>query len=144
MAAQLVRRFSACSLRTGLGGEHEQNEVPVSGERHALVAELDVPDEWMMESLEAGVVSPDVVPGLADAKVLALRRQFADQVRQVPVVRVAARFGAKHGHGSVRGLFPIDEERCRAWLEEAEASGVRRSARPGTSSPARAVRATDA
>lgn len=36
-----------------------------------------------MESLETGVVRADLVPSPPDAKVLALRRKLADQVRQV-------------------------------------------------------------
>jgi hypothetical protein len=45
--------------------------VGVGGERHPLVGELDLPDQRMVESLDAGVVGADVVACPADAEVLA-------------------------------------------------------------------------
>ena len=78
-----------------LGGEREQDEVGVGGERHPLVGELEAADERMVEAFQSGVVGADVVACPADAEVFALRRQFADQVRQLLVVRVAAGFCAK-------------------------------------------------
>lgn len=42
-AGEQVQRLLA--LRTGLDGEREQHEARAGGERHALVAELEVPDE---------------------------------------------------------------------------------------------------
>jgi hypothetical protein len=53
-----------------------------------------MPNEWMLDPFEAGVVVAHVVTCPANAELVALRRELADQIRQILVVRVAARFGA--------------------------------------------------
>ena len=75
----------------------------------------------MVNPLQAAVVITDVVLGPADAELLALGRELADQIGEVAVVRIATRFAAQDGDGVVRDPFPIDEERRRAWVEEGEA-----------------------
>src|SRR6185295_1240361 len=69
-AGEEAQRFVAS--RSDLGGVREHHQVWISGERHPFVGELEVADEWMMESLDAGVVRADVVARPADAEVLAL------------------------------------------------------------------------
>jgi hypothetical protein len=57
-----------------------------------------VPDD-----LAAGPVEPDVVGGPAGAELIALGRELADQLDEVPIAWIGARFGAEHG-GDVKAL----------------------------------------
>jgi len=54
----------------------------VGGECQGLVRQGEVPDERVVEVLDAGAVEPDVVGGPADTELLAARGQLADQIGQ--------------------------------------------------------------
>jgi hypothetical protein len=68
----------------------------------------------VVEEFDAAGVDADVVRGPAAAELLAPRGELPAQVREVPVVGVAAGFGAQQGDGVVGGLVVVAEERLRA------------------------------
>ena len=53
-----------------------------------------------------------------------MRRQLADEVGELTVVRVAAGFRAQDGDNVVRDAVPVDVEGGGARIEEEEPSGV--------------------
>jgi hypothetical protein len=81
----------------------------------------------MVEELDAAGVDSDVVRGPALSELFAAGGQLPDQVREVPVVGVAAGFGAQQGDGVVGGLVVVAEELGRVRVEEDEPGGVGRS-----------------
>ena len=82
----------------------------------------------MVEALGARLVGADVVRGPADAEVLAARRELADEVGEVAVVRIAAGLGAQHRDGVVGGALPVEEEAPGPRVEEDEPAVVGRPA----------------
>jgi hypothetical protein len=78
----------------------------------------------MVEELDAAGVDSDVVRGPALSELFAAGGQLPDQV---PVVGVAAGFGAQQGDGVVGGLVVVAEELSRVRVEEDEPGGVGRS-----------------
>ncbi len=81
VAAQLPRSFSVSSEReAGLRGVGEECEAGVGGEVESVVGQAEVADDAMAEVLDASVVKADVRRGPADAKRVALRCEFADEV----------------------------------------------------------------
>jgi len=64
----------------GLGGVGEERQAGVGGEVEAVVRQVEVADDGMVELLDAGVVEADVVRGPARAERLALGRELADEV----------------------------------------------------------------
>ncbi len=85
----------------------------------------------MVDELDAGGVDADVVRGPAPPEVVAAGGQLSDDVSQVSVVGVAARFGAQQGDGVVGGLVVVAEELGGAGVEEDEPGGVGRALRVG-------------
>ena len=80
----------------------------------------------MAEALESGVVRADVVRRPERSEELAPGRQFADEIRQLAVVGVAAGLGTKDGDDVVRDAIPVRVECGGAIVEEHEPRGVRR------------------
>ena len=113
--------------RAGLGGVGEDRQAGVGGEVQALEVEAEVADDGVVEALDAGDVEADVVRGPVGAEHLALRRELADEVREVAVVGVAAGGGAQHGDDVARGAVPVEVEVAGARVEEDEAGGVHRA-----------------
>ena len=127
VAVQLASRFSASSrLRAGLGGVDEHRQAGVGDELHRLERQVQLADDRVLEALDAGVVVADVVGRPERPEHLAARRQLADEVGELAVVRVAAGFGAQHGDDVGRDALPVDVEVRRARIEEEEPRGVRR------------------
>jgi hypothetical protein len=80
--------------RPRLGAVGEEALAGIGSQREGLKGQLQVPDDRVVEALDAGGVEPDVVGRPADPELLAAGRQLPDQVRQLPVVAVAAGLGA--------------------------------------------------
>jgi len=80
--------------RPRFGGVGEQALAGIGGQREGLKRQLQVPDDRVVEALGAAGVDPDVVGGPSDPELVAAGRQLPDQVRQLPVVGVAAGLGA--------------------------------------------------
>src|SRR5919112_3847569 len=87
--------------RAGLGGVDGESEVGVGDHVDALVGELEVTDDGVVEELAASTVEADVVAAPAATKLAAARGEFANEVVQVPVVRVAAGLGVQDGDAGV-------------------------------------------
>jgi hypothetical protein len=85
------RRGSRKSSPAGLGGVGEERQPRVGDEVEPVVGEVEVADDEMVEVLDAGVVEPDLVCGPPGAERPALRCELADELRELAVVRVAAR-----------------------------------------------------
>jgi hypothetical protein len=80
--------------RPWLGGVGEEALAGIGGQREGLKRQLQVPDDRVVEALDAAGVDPDVVGGPSGPELVAAGRQLPDQVRQAPVVGVAAGLGA--------------------------------------------------
>src|SRR6266571_6784138 len=74
----------------GLGGVGEQALARFGGDREGLVGEIEVPDDGVVDELDAGGVDPDVVGGPSDPELVAAGGQLPDQVRKRPVAGIAA------------------------------------------------------
>ena len=72
----------------------------------------------------AGAVETDVARGPAGSEFRIARGQFADQLDQLPVVRVVSDLGAQHRGDIVRGAIPVVEELVRGGVEIDEAGVV--------------------
>src|SRR4051794_20288362 len=81
----------------------------VVGQVHRLVGQGEVADEWVVEALDRGAGELDAVGGPADPEVVAAGGQLTDEVRQPPVVGVAAGFGAQDGHRVVAMVSQLVE-----------------------------------
>jgi hypothetical protein len=90
----------------------------------ASKARSRVPDDGVVEVLDAGSVQPHVVRGPPGA-VLATGGQLADEFGQVTVVGVAASLGAQERDAGVRGVVPVGVEVRDARVEEVEPGEVR-------------------
>jgi hypothetical protein len=110
--------------RSGFGGVGEQALAGVGGQGEGLEGQVEVADDGMVEELDAAGVDSDVVRGPALSGLFAAGGQLPDQVREVPVVGVAAGFGAQQGDGVVGGLVVVAEELSRVRVEEDEPGGV--------------------
>jgi hypothetical protein len=64
-------------------------------EREGLERQVEVADDGVVEELDAGGVDPDVVGRPADPEPVTAGGQLADQVRQAPVVGIAADLGSR-------------------------------------------------
>jgi hypothetical protein len=113
--------------RSGFGGVGEQALAGVGGQGKDSKARSRSPTTGMVEELDAAGVDSDVVRGPALSELFAAGGQLPDQVREVPVVGVAAGFGAQQGDGVVGGLVVVAEELSRVRVEEDEPGGVGRS-----------------
>src|SRR6266496_3410732 len=102
--------------RIGLGPIHDEGQARVGRQRYRLEGQMEVADDRVVQVLGAGVVVADVVGRPARAELLAADGQFADQVREGPVVRVTAGLGAEVGDDVVGGAVPVDEEVAGAGL----------------------------
>jgi len=67
---------------TGLGGVGEQDLAWFGGDREGFEREVKVPDDRVVDELDAGGVDPDVVGGPPDPELVAAGGQLPDQVRQ--------------------------------------------------------------
>jgi hypothetical protein len=85
----------------------------------------------VVEALDAGGVDPDVVGGPSGPELVAAGRQLPDQVRQLPVVGVAAGLGAQQGDRVVGDHVPVTEELGRLRVQEQEPGVVGRPDRVG-------------
>jgi hypothetical protein len=77
----------------GFGGVDEHPQTGVGGQVERLVGEVEVADDGMVQPLAAGLVEQHVVAGPQASERLAAGGQFADEVVQVFVVRIATGFG---------------------------------------------------
>ena len=80
--------------RSGFGGVDHEDEPGLGGDCELLVGEGEVAREGVVEAFGAGAVAANVVVAPEAPEDLALRGEFADEVLQFAVVRVAAGFGA--------------------------------------------------
>src|SRR3954447_5718090 len=76
--------------RAGLGGVERHAETLVGVEAQRLVAELDLTDDGVVQTLAARPVEAHVVRRPAHTELVAAGGQLADEVLEVAVVRVAA------------------------------------------------------
>jgi hypothetical protein len=81
----------------------------------------------VVELLDPVVVDPDVVRGPAAAELLAERRQLADELAQLRVVRAPAGLGAEQRDRDLRRALPVGVVVARPGVEELEPGEVRRS-----------------
>jgi hypothetical protein len=116
---------------TGLGGVGEQALARFGGDREGLERELEIPDDRVVDELDAGGVDPDVVGGPPDPELVAAGGQLPDQVRQSPVVGIAAGLGAQQGDGVAGDLVPVAEELGGVRVQEQEPGVVGRPDRVG-------------
>ena len=84
-AGEQVQRL--LRLRAGLGGVDEHRQAGIGDELHRLVREVSSPTTGWWKRLTPGVVPADVVRGPERPERLAPRRQLADEVGEVAVVR---------------------------------------------------------
>ncbi len=96
----------------------------VGSQRERLECQLKVPDDRVVDELHAGGVDPDVVGGPPDPELVAAGGQLPDQVRESPVVGIAAGLGAQQGDRVVGHLVPVAEEPARVRVEEDEPGDV--------------------
>src|SRR4029450_14070754 len=94
-AGEQVQRL--LRLGAGLGGVDGHRQAGIGYELHRLEGEVQLADDRVMEALEPRVVAADVVRGPELPEQLAARRQLADEVGELTVVRVAAGFRAQDG-----------------------------------------------
>src|SRR3954464_16053637 len=80
--------------RSRLRAVDGEGEAGVGRELHRVEGNTQLADNGMAEPLGAGVVQTDIVCCPTGAERIAAGGQFADQLGQLAVVRVAARFGA--------------------------------------------------
>jgi hypothetical protein len=94
--AQIVtQRLATAASRAG----HQRPGAPwIGGDFQGVVVGGEVTRGRVVERLDAAAVVLDVVGGPADPEFFAAGGQFPDQVGQVAVVGVAARFGAQAAH----------------------------------------------
>jgi len=116
---------------TGLGGVGEQALTGIGGDGEGLEREIKVPDDWVVDELDAGGVDLDVVGGPSDPELVAAGGQLPDQVRQLPVVGIAAGLCAQQGDRVVGDLVPVAEELGGVRVEEEEPGVVGRPDRVG-------------
>jgi hypothetical protein len=105
-------------LRPRVSGVDEHREAGIGHELHRLEREAQLADGRVVEALEPGVVSADVVGGPEGSKQLAARRQLADEVGEVAVVWIATGFRAQYSHDVVRDALPVGVESGGARIEE--------------------------
>jgi len=105
---------------SGLGGVGEKALARIGRKRERLERQLEIPDDRVMEALDAGGMDPDVVRGPANSELLAAGGQLPDQVRRLPVVRIPADLGSEQGDGVVGDRVPVTEELGRVRVEEDE------------------------
>ena len=91
----------------GFGGVEGEGQAGFGDHVDALVGELEVADDRVVELLAAGAVLADVVGAPPAAEGVAAGGQFADEVVQCLVVGVAPGFRVQDGDGGVRGEFPV-------------------------------------
>ena len=65
-------------------------QASVGGQLHGLVGEGEVPDDRLVQALDAGPVQAHVVRRPSAAELFTTNGQFADEVGQILVVRVAS------------------------------------------------------
>ena len=108
-----------------MGGVNVEPLARVAGQFERLEVKGEVTDERVVQALDSGAVVANIVGGPALPEGIASGRQLADEVLELPVVRVAAGLGTEEGNGVVSGLVEVDEEIRRAGGEEEEPGGVR-------------------
>ena len=90
--------------RTGFSGVDQEALAGIGRSGEGLEGQVEVPDDGVVKELDAAAVDADVVRRPAAAELLATGGELPDQVREVPVVGVAAGFGAQQGDGVVGAL----------------------------------------
>jgi len=80
--------------RPGLDRVGKQAETRLSRNREGFEGKVQVPDDRVVDALDAGGVDPDVVGSPSDSELLAAGGQLPDQIGQGPLVGVAASLGA--------------------------------------------------
>jgi hypothetical protein len=131
VAAQLPRSFSASSEREPGSAAYVKSVSPWSAAMSRRLKLRLLADDGVVELLGGSGVEAHVVCGPVGAKRLALRRELADEVWEVAVVRVAARGRAQDRGGLAGGAVPVGVERLGARIEEDEPCVVGRSRGPG-------------
>jgi hypothetical protein len=116
---------------TRLGGIGEQALARFGGDREGLERELKVPDDRVVNELDAGGVDPDIMRGPPDPELVAAGGQLPDQVRQSPVVGIPAGLGAQQGDRVAGDLVPVAEELGGVRVQEQEPGVVGRPGRAG-------------
>jgi len=96
----------------------------VSG--HYLVRQGEVADVRVVKVLDPGAVETHVVCGPPGAEGLAAGGQFADEIGQRLVVRIASGLGSQQRDRVAGQALPIDVELARARVQEHEPGDVRR------------------
>ena len=99
-------------------------EAGVGAELHRLVAEIQLTDDRVVDTLGAGAVEAHVVRRPADAELVAARRQLADEVGELAVVGVAACLGAQVSDELGGDVLPLGIEVRGDGIQEREACAV--------------------
>lgn len=110
----------------GFGGVDAEALSAVGGEVEGVEVEREVAHNLMVEPLVAGAVQGDVVGCPADAERVAAGGELADEIGELPVVRVPACLGAKDADRVVGDLVPVDEELWCGRVQEDERWSVDR------------------
>jgi hypothetical protein len=108
VAAQLANRFRAsCVGGPGLGGVGEEALAGIRREWEGFEGQVKVSDDRVVETLYAGGVDPDMVGAPSAAELVAAGGELSDQVRQLPVVGIAAGLGSQQGDNVIGDLVPV-------------------------------------
>ena len=101
---------------TRLGAVDEDSLPGVAQQIQCLVVEDDGAHYGVMKCLGSGSVEPHVVRRPAHAEFLALGGEFADELGQFLVIRVATGFSAKNRDDVIGDCPPIGEETDCVWF----------------------------
>ncbi len=114
------RKEAECVVGRGAGfrGVDGQREPGFGHELESLVGELEVADDGVAEPFGACAVVADVVGGPPGPEVVASGGELADEVVEVLVPGVPARFGAEDCDADVGGEVPVGIEALGGGVEE--------------------------
>src|SRR4051794_7788603 len=104
---------------------YRDRQIRIGRQLHRFEAERQLAHNRVLEALGSLVVEPHVVLCPQTAERLALQREFADQLAEALVIRVAASLSAERRDNIARNLLPVGEELRRSRVQEDEAGGVR-------------------
>lgn len=122
-----------CVVRggTGLGGVGEQALARFGGDREGFEREIEIPDDRVVDELDAGGVDPDVVGGPPGRGTGRCGWTAPRSGPTAPVVGIAAGLGAQQGDSLAGDLVPVAEELGGVRVEEEEPGVVGRPDRIG-------------
>src|SRR5215218_10020483 len=127
-AREQTQGFLRARARFGRVGDDRQ--AGVGGGLYPVVAELELADDRVVEALLALGVKAHVVGRPEAAELLASGREFADEIGERSVERVAAGLEPKERGDILGRALPVGEELLGARVEEHETREVDGAAGP--------------